>query len=200
MIVLYGGYIYKAITFNTGLIPSSYTTDWNLTFEGYRFRYDWNNPSEADDSAITPYKTGDIVRHSGSLYIAIQDSTNLQPDMYPTYWEKLVDGRQFRDTWEDNVEYYQGDIVTWQGTSYVCLTYHRSTESASRPDLDQNKPEKDYWKIMILGTQTNKLAKLGDLKTFEDSRFTAIDTQRLAIVLTGEALRVTGILSVGRTR
>ena len=58
--------------------------------------------------------------------------------MYPTYWEKLVDGRQFRDTWEDNVEYYQGDIVTWQGTSYVCLTY-RSIESL-KIHLTQNKP------------------------------------------------------------
>ena len=193
-LVLYGGYIYKAITFNTGLEPSQYGTDWNLTFEGYKFRYDWNNPGEQDDSAVTDYRTGDIVRHSGSLYIAIQDSTNLQPDMYSDYWEELVDGRQFRDTWEDNQEYFKGDIVTWQGTSYVCLTYHRSTESASRPDMDINQPDQNYWKIMILGTQTNKLARLGDLKTFEDQDSTAIDTQRLAIGSTGEALRVTGTL------
>ena len=193
-LALYGGYIYKAITFNVGLAPSLYTTDWNLTFEGYKFRYDWNNPGAADDSAVTDYKTGDVVRLSGSLYIAIQDSTNLQPDLYPTHWEKIIDGRQFRDTWEDNTEYFQGDIVTWQGTSYVCLTYHRSTESASRPDIDVEVPDQNYWKIMILGTQTNKLAKRGDIKTFEDQDSTAIDTQRLAIGTTGQALRVTGTL------
>lgn len=193
-LVLYGGYIYKALTFNTNLKPSQYTTDWNLTFEGYRFRYDWNNDGAGDDSAVVDYYTGDIVRHSGNLYIAIQDSTNLQPDLYSDYWEQIVDGRQFKNTWEDDVEYFKGDIVTWQGTSYVCLTYHRSTESASRPDLDVNQPDQNYWKIMILGTRTNKLAKLGDIKTFEDQDSTAIDTQRLAIGNTGEVLRVTGTL------
>ena len=53
-LVLYGGYIYKALTFNVGLEPSQYQgTDWNLTFEGYRFRYDWNNPGPENDSTIT---------------------------------------------------------------------------------------------------------------------------------------------------
>ena len=29
-LVLYGGYIYKAVTFNTGKSPANYTSDWNL--------------------------------------------------------------------------------------------------------------------------------------------------------------------------
>ena len=41
--VLYGGYIYKAITFNTNLKPVNMVPDWNVTFEGYKFRNDWNN-------------------------------------------------------------------------------------------------------------------------------------------------------------
>ena len=190
-LVLYGGYIYKSLTFNTAATPSTSPVDWNLTFEGYKFRYDWNNPGAGDESTVTDYRTGDVVRLSGSLYIAIQDSTNLQPDLYPDYWEKISEGRQFRNSWEDDTEYFQGDIVTWQGTAYLCLTYHRSTESSSRPDLDINQPDQNYWKIMILGTQTNKLARLGDLKTFEDQDSTAIDTQRLAIGTTGQALRAT---------
>tara|TARA_B100001057_G_scaffold434012_1_gene463312 strand:- start:297 stop:5897 length:5601 start_codon:yes stop_codon:yes gene_type:complete len=190
-LVLYGGYIYKSLTFNVGYKPSQYTSDWNLTFEGYRFRDDWNNVGTAD-SADVNYNTGDLVRLSGSLYIAIQDSTNLQPDQWPTYWEKVIDGRQFRNSWTDNTEYFMGDIVTWQGTAYVALKYHRSTASASRPDLDVNFPENDYWKIMILGNRTNKLAVKGDLKTFEDQDSTAIDTLRLPIGTDGAALRVTG--------
>ena len=189
-LVLYGGYIYKALTFNVGYKPSLYGSDWNVTFEGYTFRNDWNNQGTAD-SADVDYKTGDLVRLSGSLYIAIQDSTNLQPDQWPTYWEKVIDGRQFRNSWTDNTEYFMGDIVTWQGTAYVALKYHRSTESASRPDLDVNFPEQNYWKIMILGNRTNKLAVKGDLKTFEDQDSTAIDTLRLPIGKDGAALRVT---------
>ena len=97
-LVLYGGYIYKAVTFNTGLKPSQYTTDWNVTFEGYKFRGDWNNLGSEDSASNIDYKTGDFVRLSGSLYIAIQDSTNLQPGEWSIHWEKVIDGRQFRDS------------------------------------------------------------------------------------------------------
>ena len=188
-LVLYGGYIYKAITFNTNLKPSLYGTDWNLTFEGYKFRDDWNGEDGA--SSFVDYKTGDFVRHGGNLYIAIQDNTNLQPDAWPAYWEEVTSGRSWRDTWEDNLEYFPGDHVNWQGSLYQCISYHRSTESDSRPDLDVEQPDQNYWKISILGTLTNKLARKGDLKTFQDQDSTAVDTQRLAIGSTGQTLRVT---------
>ncbi|MBG11465.1 MAG: hypothetical protein CMD92_09945 [Gammaproteobacteria bacterium] len=187
--VLYGGYIYKAVTFNVGLKPSQYGTDWNVTFEGYKFRGDWNGEDGA--SSFIDYKTGDLVRLSGNLYIAIQDSTNLQPDAWPAYWELVIDGRQWRDYWEDNIEYFKGDMVNWEGSSYTCLQYHRSSESASRPDLDVEQPDQNYWKVAVLGTLTNKLARKGDLKTFQDQDSTAIDTLRLPIGATGQALRST---------
>ena len=187
--VLYGGYIYKAVTFNTALNPSLYATDWNVTFEGYKFRDDWNGEDGA--SSFVDYKTGDLIRYSGNLYIAIQDNTNLQPDAWPAYWELVIDGRQWRDYWEDNIEYFKGDMVNWEGSTYTCLAYHRSTESASRPDLDVEQPDQNYWKIAVLGTLTNKLARKGDLKTFQDQDSTAIDTLRLPIGAFGQALRST---------
>ena len=39
------------------------------------------------------------------------------------YWEKVIDGRNFRNFWQDNTEYFTGDIVTWAGTAYVALKY-----------------------------------------------------------------------------
>ena len=48
----------------------NYTSDWNLTFEGYNFRGDWNNEGTEDSGEIA-YKTGDFVRLTGNLYIAI---------------------------------------------------------------------------------------------------------------------------------
>lgn len=188
-LVLYGGYIYKAITFNINLKPSLYGTDWNVTFEGYKFRDGWNGEDGA--SSFVDYKTGDFVRHGGNLYIAIQDNTNLQPDAWPAYWEEIISGRSWRDTWEDNQEYFPGDLVNWQGSTYQAIAYHRSTESASRPDLDVEQPDQNYWKVTVLGTLTNKLARKGDLKTFQDQDSTAVDTQRLAIGTPGQTLRVT---------
>ena len=52
-LVLYGGYIYKAVTFNTNLQPSLYGSDWNLTFEGYKFRDDWNGEDGASPSRLS---------------------------------------------------------------------------------------------------------------------------------------------------
>ena len=65
--MLYGGYIYKALTFNVGYKPSLYGSGLNLTFEGYTFRNDWNNQGTAD-SADVDYKTGDLVRLSQFIY------------------------------------------------------------------------------------------------------------------------------------
>jgi hypothetical protein len=188
-LVRYGGYVYKSITYNTSTIPSTNPSDWDLNLVAYRFRGDWNTSGE--DSAFVEYLTGDVVRFSGNVYLAITDNFNQQPDLHPLAWEILSDGRQFRNIWEDNVEYYPGDIVTWQGTSYIALKYHRSTESDSRPDLDVNNTDDAYWKYMIKGTLTNKLARVGDIKTFEDQDSTAVDTQRVPIGTTGQALRST---------
>ena len=191
-IARYGGYTYKALTYNIGTPPSTNPSDWDLNLVAYRFRKEWNKENE--DSSFVDYKTGDVVRFSGNVYLATADNFNQQPDLHPNVWEVLVDGRQFRNVWEDNVEYYPGDIVTWQGTSYIALKYHRSTESDSRPDLDVNNTDDTYWKYMIKGTLTNKLARVGDIKTYDDQDSTAVDTQRLAIGTTGQALRSTSNL------
>ena len=188
-IVQYGGYTYKSKTYNVATPPSTNTDDWDVTFTGYRWQQEWNQLG--GDSSFVSYRTGDVVRYGGSVYIALQDNTNVNPGSNANIWELLIDGRNFRDYWEDDVEYVKGDIVTWQGTSYVCIADHRSNASASRPDLDVNVPDQSYWKIMIQGTLTNKLAVRGDLKTFEDQDSTAVDTQRLAIGTSGQALRAT---------
>ena len=73
-LVLYGGYIYKAVTFNTTKVPRIIQVI-ESTFEGYNFRGDWNNEGTEDSGEIA-YKTGDFVRLTGNLYIASQDSTN----------------------------------------------------------------------------------------------------------------------------
>ena len=188
-VVQYGGYTYKAKTYNVSSEPSTNTDDWDVTFTGYRFRQTWN--MQGEDSSFVQYLTGDVVRWAGNVYIALVDNLNVRPDSSSVTWEKLIDGRDFRDSWEDNVEYYEGDIVTWRGTSYVALAYHRSDASASRPDLDQDVPDETYWKIMIQGTLTNKLAVKGDLKTFDDQDSTAVDTLRLAIGKSGQVIRST---------
>ena len=164
-IVLYGGYSYIALESNTNSIPSANgraqdTGDWELLITGYSMKGDWD--------VVQDYKTGDLVRNNGYLYIALDDSIGTYPDSDILVWQKLVEGNKFRGNWQDNEEYFLGDIVTFIGTAYVCIDRHNSSSSAGRPDIDLEQPDQDYWNILVKGAETNVLQELGDLKVRDD--------------------------------
>ena len=81
-VVKYGGYSYLALTNNTGSIPSANllaqdTGDWEVLTTGWTLQGDWDITS--------PYRTGDVVRNNGYLYIALQDNEALYPDQIATF-------------------------------------------------------------------------------------------------------------------
>ena len=179
-IVLYGGYTYTALTNNTNSVPSQQglaqdTGDWELLKQGYKHRGEWN--------ASTDYRTGDVIRNYGRLYICINDNTGVYPDN-SIEWQLLVPGVHYRGEWLDNTRYYIGDIVMYESTAYYCIERHLSTESDARPDLDMLNPDQNYWRVYIQGTETNVLVYRGDLRTQDD-----IETSRLPVGLPGEALK-----------
>ena len=164
-IVLYGGYSYIALQSNVNSIPSvngtaQDTGDWELLITGYDMKGDWDDAEN--------YRTGDIVRDSGYLYIAIDDNIATYPDSDPLTWQKLIEGNKFKGNWQDNEEYFLGDIVTFVGTAYVCIERHNSSSSAGRPDIDVEQPDQDYWNVLAQGAETNVLQDLGDLKVRDD--------------------------------
>ena len=180
-IVLYGGYTYTALENNFNSPPSTNgilqdTGDWELLKEGYKHRGEWNDS--------TDFKTGDVVRNNGILYIAVADSTGEYPDSGIS-WQILVTGKFWRAEWDDNATYYIGDVVTYASTSYVCTARHTSTASDSRPDIDLQQDDQDYWILLIQGTETNVLTTRGDIRTHDDT-----DTVRLGIGIPGELLKV----------
>lgn len=165
-IVVYGGYAYTALTNNTNSVPSinglvQDTGDWELLKQGYRHQGDW--------SAAALYKTGDVIRDQGYLYIAIADTTNVKPDTDNTKWQILVTGRKWKNNWVDNAEYHLGDVVTYAGTTYICVQRHLGTESDNRPDLDIENETDNYWIVLIQGTAGNVLTTRGDIRTHTGS-------------------------------
>ena len=181
-IVKYGGYSYRALTNSLNSTPSSNELlqdqgDWEVVTQGYKFIGEWN--------ATTSYLTGDVVRNSGYLYRCITDNNNTFPDSDDTIWEVLVTGRQFRDFWVDDRTYYLGDIVTYAGTLYICIQRHTGTESDTRPDLDIENTNENYWRVLLQGKDTNVLTNIGDIRTHNGT-----DTVRLAIGTPGNALKV----------
>ena len=181
-VVKYGGYSYTALTNNVGSVPSvngllQDQGDWELATQGYRFIGEW--------ASDVNYLTGDVVRNSGYLWEAITDNSGTFPDSDDTIWRVLVTGRQFRNTWIDDTVYYLGDIVTYAGTLYICIQRHTGTESDTRPDLDIENTNENYWRVLLQGKDTNVLTTIGDIRTHDGS-----ETLRLAIGTPGNALKV----------
>lgn len=161
-VVLHGGYSYVAIQRNINSIPSATgfqkgVGNWDLLNTEYRHRGEWEISTE--------YLTGDAVRHGGYLYIALVDNIGEYPDTSLS-WTTIIPGYKFRAEWNDNTNYYPGDIVTYLGTPYTCILRHLSSASDSRPDLDQELDEADYWEYIAQGSVNNVLAEVGDMRVY----------------------------------
>ena len=127
-IVIYGGYTYVSKTNNTASPPSVTGVfyegeslqglyDWELMITGYQMKGEWDNG--------TAYRTGDVVRNKGFVYIAVRDSTGQQPDALDPesrgyydpgstrstegsinmYWQLLITGIYYRGEWLANQAY-----------------------------------------------------------------------------------------------
>ena len=206
-IVQYGGYTYTSMTNNIGSPPSVTGVfydgeslqglyDWELLTTGWNMKSDW-------DSNVA-YRTGDIVRRNGWLYIAVRDSSSIEPDSLDpehrsyydpgestdpnsvvTYWQLVLTGDYYRGEWINTAGtvYALGDIVVHKSTAWRCIQRHESDDSTLvEPDLDATN---SYWAKHIQGFTTNVLQYKGDLRTHDGT-----DTTRLPISIPGAALKV----------
>jgi hypothetical protein len=179
-IVVYGGYSYVALENNVNSVPSvngivQNTGDWELLTTGYLLRGDWGNS--------TNYKTGDVIRQGGYLYVAIDDNIGVQPDSDELIWKLLVSGSNIRKEWVNTQTYFIGDIALVNGTAYSCIARHQSSTVNSKPDIDVAKPIPEYWKILVLGSDNNVLSNRGDIKTYDS------DNVKLPISSAGKVLK-----------
>ena len=110
------------------------------------------------------------------------------------YWQTLIDGDKFRGNWAETyevngapvvTEYMLGDIVTYVGTLYRCIKRHSASTSGSRPDLDIDYTQEDFWTTVVEGGNTNVLQYYGDIRTHGST-----NTARLGINNPGDALKV----------
>jgi hypothetical protein len=180
-IVIYGGYTYVAIQPNINSEPSATGFQkgvgaWDLLNTAYKVTGEWN--------VGTQYKTGDVARNGGYLYIALADNLAAYPDTSIASWRIVIPGYKFRAEWNDNETYYPGEIVTYLGTAYTCITRHISTASDSRPDLDQEYDQEDFWAYVSKGSVNNVLAQAGDTRVYNS------EIARLGIGLPGQVIKV----------
>ena len=208
-IVQYGGYTYTSMTNNVNAPPSvtgvfydgeslQGTYDWELLTTGFNMTGEW-------DLEIS-YRTGDVVRRYGWVYIAVRDNVAQEPDSLdpegrsyydpgsstdpggaPMYWQVVNCGNHYRAEWVDTAGtvYTLGDIVVHKSTAWVCKQRHESDDSTLvTPDLDVTN---SYWDKIAQGSLTNVLQYKGDLRTHNGT-----NTERLAIGEPGAALKIIG--------
>lgn len=178
-VVRYGGYIYKSLSKNVGLIPTQETNDWILIQAGVNLRGEWR--------LLDNYRVGDVVRRKGQLYTAIADSVSSEPNTNINDWELTVPGESWSNFWQYPVVYLVGEVVSYAGTTYRCIQKHTSS-NANRPDKDISNTN---WTLYIQGTVGNVLSQRGDIKTFdlaEDE--VTIEKVRVSLGTAGTTLRV----------
>ena len=172
--VTYGGNQYVANDNVYGEVPPS-SAKWDLVTSGFNLRGDWGG-----DSTNQEYRIGDVVRLGGYTYVATANSTGQRPPN-ATYWARLNQGIEWKNTWTTATLYDLGDAVRYGLISYVCVQAHTS-DTAKRPD---NDTAGDYWNNLASGAEESSITTSGDLLYYGGSGPT-----RLPIGKEGQVLSV----------
>jgi len=104
-------------------------------FKLARLRFTWSGAW----TGTTFYNRDAIVQYEGKTYVCqyphTSDSANFYTDLAklnPTdgkyYWALLSEGKKWKGIWTPTTVYSRGNIVTFGGTAYFCVTEHTSTD------------------------------------------------------------------------
>ena len=170
-VVRHGGYIYISNINNYNVNPSTSlygqpapNTTWSLIEKGIRLA--------GDHTIGQSYKTGDVVRRGGYLYVALLDTTVTSDGSSLDYlddsnWEIVIPGQSWRNAWLVGNQYAIGDIVLYRGTAYSCNTQHVASLQNFPGD---NGEGFEYWDIVSLSGDNVGLSVIGDILTYDLTR------------------------------
>jgi hypothetical protein len=159
-VVRHGGYLYVAAANNYASVsPSEDATNWNILSKAVNFVGTWN--AEVD------YKTGDVVRRGGNLYIATADTTHDGSSLdYLDIqnWDLVTSAQSWSNTWVEGNTYSVNDVVIYLGNTYTCNLEHIAT-SANFPG--DNGSGFFYWDLILQAGQPVGMNLRGDLLTYD---------------------------------
>jgi len=128
-VVRYGGKVYictEAHTADADFYVDS--ANWNTFADGSAWKEDW--------ATSTYYKTGDVVKYGGYLYIANNghtsaDTTTKGLEFNQGDWDTYAEFFNYTGAWATSTRYKVNDIAKYGGTVYVCIDDHTSSATAS---------------------------------------------------------------------
>ena len=160
-LVRYGGKVYICVDGHTSQNDDNgFYTDADAPNSRWQLFSDGQQWKTSPWTASTYYKEGDIVRHGGKTYIAVNghmsDSTvegGFELDLDNAEWQLFSDGTQWRTTeWTEETYYRENDLVRYGGRIYICVSGHVSTADLNRFDQDFDAPN-SRWQLFSDGTQ-----------------------------------------------
>jgi len=152
-VVNYGGYTYVYVnsTPSSGNTPTD-NSYWDVVTTGY------NNTGTYSHG--TSYKTGDVVKYGGNSYVVIANHTNQYPantdgTTNTSYWQLIISGFNYRQSYNAGTSYNIGDVVLYAGTSYVML---KDRNTGTTPGTDATT-----WSVTAQGDPNTVLTEVGDI-------------------------------------
>jgi hypothetical protein len=133
-VVRYGGnvYVYINVVKTNGNEPTD-PEYWALMVEGINFLGSWND--------ATQYYIGDAVAYGSTVYVALADNIDKQPDDFPLIWSQFIEGIQYEGVYDSLTTYQANDVVTFGPSAYI-----------SKGTTNDNIPtDTTYWDPFVQG-------------------------------------------------
>lgn len=121
------------------------------------------------------YKTGDVVRRGGNLYVALLDTVSDESSLDyldTSNWELLAESQSWRGDWDEDQTYSLNDLVIFIGSTYKCTLEHVSAFENSPGD---NGSGYIYWTLVVPAGPNVGLRVRGDILTYNLQRTFAGD-------------------------
>lgn len=101
---------------------------WSLVADGQTWRGTW--------TTSTLYNIGDLVKYYGIVYQCNTSHTSastsaLGLEANQSSWDQFATGFNYRSAWTTSTQYHVGDLVTYGGYVYYCITYHTSASTST---------------------------------------------------------------------
>ena len=179
-IVTYGGYAYVAnLEIAAGqAAPVNNSVNWDLLVPGFSAEGIWQSGNQYN------YKTGQVVIFGGYSYVCILDTFNdgstVVTPVNSTFWTKLVEGFTWKGTYSAITNYYKGDTVEYNSSSYVAIIHNLLNVT---PGTDATK-----WQLIAAGDSNAVVTTRGDI-----SYRNASAPARLPIGVVGSVLTSNGL-------
>tara|TARA_B110000902_G_scaffold226463_1_gene265121 strand:- start:2990 stop:8869 length:5880 start_codon:yes stop_codon:yes gene_type:complete len=179
-LVKYGASIFRCTETHTSNSTNLDDSFFSIEIFGTQYNATWN-------SSIY-YNIGDIVRHRGFMYYAIQnsiDSVPFQDSPTNENWIVLAKSYYFAGEWAVTSEYRTGDVVLRGGYLYLAIRDigANSQDGSSADYLDDNT-----WELLIPGKSfkyqwtAEVVYSLGDVVYFKGSAYTCNFEHEAAII------------------